>query len=189
MEKYNMTIRQAQNTTIDYKLVFSLSNDPLVRSNSFNTKPIEYADYCKWVEKTVADKNTLFFLVFADENAKDFVGQIRFNRESETSTECVISLSITEQFRGKHIAGEFIELGIEELKKNWHNIETVVAEVKDENVASNAMFLRKGFELVSKVNTYKLNVLMCVLVTLYNTKNYNHRFCKYSHVTSFKEVA
>lgn len=113
-----MILRHVQNTTSDCNLIFSLSNDSLVRANSFNTKPIEYADHCKWFEKAVADKNTLFFLLFADESEKDFVGQIRFNRESETSTECVISLSITEQFRGKHIAGEFLELGIGELKKN-----------------------------------------------------------------------
>ena len=157
MEEYNMTIRQARDSKKDCDLVFSLSNDPLVRSNSFNTKPIEYADHCKWFEKTVADKNTLFFLVFADESAKDFVGQIRFNRESEASIECVISLSITEQFRGKHIACEFLELGIGELKKNWHNIESVVAEVKDENIASNGLFLKEGFELISKVNTYRFS--------------------------------
>lgn len=153
-----MNIRQAQDSKNDCDFIFSLSNDPLVRSNSFNTKPIEYADHCKWFEKAVADKNTLFFLVFDDENEKQFVGQIRFNRESEQSAECVISLSITEQFRGKHIAGEFIELGIEELKKNWHNIKTVVAEVKDENTASNALFQKKGFELKSTINTYKYNL-------------------------------
>lgn len=152
-----MIIRQAQNTTIDCKLVFSLSNDPLVRSNSFNTKPIEYADHCKWFENSITDKNTIFFLVFADESEKQFVGQIRFNRKAETATECIISLSITEEFRGKHIACDFIKLGIEELKKNWHNIESVVAEVRDENIASNGLFLKEGFELISKINTYRFS--------------------------------
>lgn len=81
MEEYNMTIRQAQDTRNDYDLIFSLSNDPLVRSNSFNQNKIEYADHCKWFEKTVADKKSLFFLVFIDESEKDFFGQIRFNRK------------------------------------------------------------------------------------------------------------
>ncbi len=101
MEKYNMTVRQAQDTKNDCNLIFSLSNDPLVRANSFNTKPIEYVAHC--------------------------------------------------QFRGKHIACDFIKLGIEELKKNWHNVETVVAEVKDENAASNKLFLRERFELIYRV--------------------------------------
>lgn len=154
-----MFFRKAQNVMIDCDLVFSLSNDPLVRACSFNTRPIEYESHCKWFEKIVSDKNTLFFLVFDDENEKQFVGQIRFNRKSEQSTECVISLSITKEYRGKHIAGNFLQLGIEELKKNWYNIKTVVAEVKDENTASNALFLREGFELISKVNTYKMNLI------------------------------
>lgn len=45
------------------------------------------------------------------------IRQIRFKRESESSTECVISLSITKLFRGKYIACEFIKPGVEELKK------------------------------------------------------------------------
>ena len=151
-----MNIRQAQNTKQDCDIVFSLSNDPLVRACSFNTKPIEYEQHCKWFAKTVSDSNTLFFLIFDNGN---FVGQIRFHRESEQSTESVISLSITKEYRGKHIAGEFLQLGIEKLKKKWYNMESVVAEVKDENAASNALFLREGFELISKVNTYKLSVL------------------------------
>ena len=151
-----MTIRQSQNTRQDCNLVFSLSNDPLVRTCSFNTNKIEYEQHCKWFAKTVSDKNTLFFLIFDNDN---FVGQIRFNRESEQATECVISLSITKEYRGKHIACDCLQLGIEELKKNWYNINSVVAEVKDENTASNALFLREGFELISKVNTYKLSNL------------------------------
>ena len=158
---YIMYIRKAQSTTTDCNLIFSLSNDPLVRSNSFNQNKIEYSDHCKWFSKTLADKNTLFFLVFADETEESFIGQIRFKRESESSNECVISLSITEQFRGKHIAGEFIELGISELNEMWLDIKTVIAEVKDENTASNKLFLKEGFGLISKVNTYKLDIADC----------------------------
>ena len=153
-----MTIRPAQNTQTDRDLIFFLSNDPLVRSVSFNQDKIEYAEQCKWYGKTLADKNTLFFLVFADETERDFVGQIRFKRADEQAEECVISLSITEPFRGKHIAGEFMMKGIEEMQRMWQNIKAVVAEVKDENAASNALFMREGFELISKVNTYKLNI-------------------------------
>ena len=153
-----MIIRQTHNIEKDCNLIFSLSNDSLVRSNSFNTKRIEYKEHCKWFEKTLEDKNTLFFLVFADESEKEFIGQIRFKRECENSNECVISLSITEQFRGKHIAKEFLELGICELQKIWKNIDTIIAEVKDENIASNTLFMKQGFSLISKVNTYKLDI-------------------------------
>lgn len=151
-----MIIRLTKSNELDCNLIFSLSNDPLVRANSFNQNKIEYEEHCKWFEKTVEDKNTLFFLVFSDESEKEFVGQIRFKRENENSNECVISLSITEQFRGKHIAKEFLELGINKLQKDWKNIDTIIAEVKDENIASNKLFEKEGFKLVSRVNTYKI---------------------------------
>lgn len=153
-----MLIRLTTKNKIDYNLIFSLSNDPLVRANSFNQNKIDYEEYCKWFEKSVTDKNTLFFLVFTNENEKDFVDQIRFKRELESLAQCVISLRITESLRGKHIACEFIKPRVEELKKYWYSVNTVVAEVKDENAASNKLFIKEGFKLVSKVNTYKLNI-------------------------------
>ena len=153
-----MFIRNVRNEITDCKLIYSISNDPVVRKNSFNQKSIEYENHCKWFSKILADKNTLFFIVFFDETENEFVGQIRFSRKSEESLDCVISLSITEAFRGKHIASKFIELGIEKLKKNWLGIKSIIAEVKDENIASNKLFLKEGFQLISKVNTYSFNI-------------------------------
>ena len=153
-----MFIRNVRNEITDCKLIYSISNDPVVRKNSFNQKSIEYENHCKWFSKILADKNTLFFIVFFDETENEFVGQISFSRKSEESLDCVISLSITEAFRGKHIASKFIELGIEKLKKNWLGIKSIIAEVKDENIASNKLFLKEGFQLISKVNTYSFNI-------------------------------
>lgn len=153
-----MIIRRAKFTQKDCGLVYSLSSDPLVRTASFNQNKIESVGHCKWYERTVRDQNALFFLVFTDESESDFVGQIRFRRESEHSDECVISLSITEEFRGRHLATQFLALGINELRKNWRDIRFVAAEVKGENAASNALFSQEGFELVSKVNVYKLTL-------------------------------
>ena len=154
-----MIIRKSNNTKSDCDIIFNLSNDPIVRVNSFNQDKIEYTNHKTWFEKTISDANTLFLLVFVDESEKEFVGQIRFKRESENDTECIISLSITKPFRGKHISSEFIKLGIDELKKNWSSIKTIIAEVKDENIASNKLFYRENFELISKVNTYKKNIM------------------------------
>lgn len=150
-----MTIRKAENNKYDCNLVFNLSNDPVVRSCSFNTNLIEYENHCKWYEKRLNDINTLFLLVFDEDN---FVGQIRFNRESENDYECIISLSITEAYRGKHIASIFLKIGIEELKKNWEKIHTIVAEVKNDNIASNKLFIKENFTLYSSINTYIFNL-------------------------------
>lgn len=153
-----MLIRKADNTQSDCKRMFNLSNDTVVRENSFNQGEIKYTDHCEWFERTVGDKDVLFFLVFADDTEKDFIGQIRFKRDSGDSTECVISLSIAERFRGKHVAGQFMELGIEEMRKDWPLINTVIAEVKNGNIPSNKLFQSEGFNLTTRVNIYELKV-------------------------------
>lgn len=153
-----MIIRQAKAIKSDCDLMFELSNDPIVRKASFNQEIIPYSEHCKWYENSLANTNALFFLVFADVKETDFIGQIRFKRNSEHSPECIISLSITEQFRGKHMASQFLELGIKELSQKWSHINTVVAEVKEENEPSNRLFSSYGFSLAPKANTYKLQI-------------------------------
>lgn len=150
-----MNIRKVENTEKDCKLVFDLSNDPSVRANSFSTKTIEYASHVQWYERALSDSNLLFFLVFEKD---DFVGQIRFNRKSEHAVECVISLSIVEQFRGKGLAVFFLKKGILEMQKEWPHIASIIAEVKDANISSNKLFLKGDFKLTSKINIYKLNL-------------------------------
>jgi RimJ/RimL family protein N-acetyltransferase len=154
-----MIIRQAKPIKSDCDLMFELSNDPIVRKASFNQEKIQYSEHCKWYEDNLANVNVLFFLVFTDIDETEFIGQIRFKRNSEHASECIISLSITEQFRGKHMASEFLELGIKELSQKWGLINTVVAEVKEENVPSNSLFSSYGFSLSSEANTYKLEML------------------------------
>ena len=152
-----MDIRKAENTEKDCKLVFALSNDPIVRANSFNTERIEYADHVQWYKKMLNDSDVLFFLVF---DGADFVGQIRFKRESGQDEECIISLSISEKFRSRGIAKCFLRLGLQELKKSWHKIKEVTAEVKKGNIASSKLFEFAGFSPaeVGKVIIFKQDI-------------------------------
>lgn len=152
-----MNIRKANISDEDCKLVFNLSNDYLVRKNSFNSNAIIYEEHIAWYKRSVSDKNTLFFLIFDKE---EFVGQIRFTRKDKQSTSCVISLSITKQFRGKGLAKDFIFLGINEIKNNWVNTETIIAAVKKENTPSVKLFVSCGFKLIScgECNTYELRI-------------------------------
>ena len=152
-----MIIRKAESTDKDCRLVFALSNNPAVRANSFNTEKIEYTNHLQWFENAMSDHNLLFFLVFEGD---DFVGQIRLKRGFEYATECVISLSITEPFRGKGIALQFLNLGIQELIIIWPGIKSIVAEVKADNIVSNKLFASAGFQQVEVglVNIYKLDI-------------------------------
>lgn len=153
-----MIIRKASDSEIDCKLVFSLSNDPVVRSVSFNQNKIVYEKHVEWYKRTIKDSNTLFLLVFENEAESAFIGQLRFKRDSETSESCVISLSITEEYRGKGIGNQFLQIGIDKLHNDWKLVKSIIAEVKADNTPSNMLFRKQGFELDSSVNTYKKTI-------------------------------
>lgn len=57
-----MIIRKVKDITVDSSLIYNLSNDPLVRINSFNSEPIIYENHVKWFNKVINDSNILFFL-------------------------------------------------------------------------------------------------------------------------------
>lgn len=57
-----MIIRKVKDITVDSSRVYNLSNDPLVRINSFNSEPIIYENHVKWFNKVINDSNILFFL-------------------------------------------------------------------------------------------------------------------------------
>lgn len=153
-----MIIRKASGSESDCKLVFSLSNDPVVRSVSFNQNKIAYENHVEWYKKTIKDSNTLFLLVFENETENNFIGQLRFKRDSENSETCLISLSITEEYRGKGIGTQFLQLGIDKLHIDWKMIKNIIAEVKADNIPSNMLFRKQGFELESSINTYKKRI-------------------------------
>lgn len=154
-DESNFIIRNALNNEEDCKRVFSLSNDNLVRANSFNSQPILYENHKIWYEKTVKDSNTLFLLVFDKEN---FVGQMRFTRKNENDKSCIVSLSITPEYRGRGISKAFLNLGIDQVRKNWENIISIDAEVKSDNIPSNKLFQKIGFDLTYATNHYSISI-------------------------------
>ncbi len=50
-----MQIRQVKNGENDCSLIYNLSNDPLVRSNSFNSEPIFYENHVRWLNLHYGD--------------------------------------------------------------------------------------------------------------------------------------
>lgn len=139
-----MNIRKAKDNDEDCLLVYNLSNDPIVRQNSFNTETIPYENHTIWYKKTIASDRVVFFLVFEH---NEFVGQMRFAALENDDDGYIISLSISPNFRGKHIGLQFLKLGLSELKKDKSDIRYILAEVRVDNVASNKLFISAGFKI------------------------------------------
>ncbi len=126
-------------TADDVDLYYHWANDPEVRQNSFNQKPIEYTDHVNWFSAKVnSDKN--IFLLFLDK--EDPVGQLRFDLNNGVA---LVNYSIAKTHRGKGLSKTIVQKAVQYLFANSVGINEIEALVKPENIASKKAFEACGF--------------------------------------------
>lgn len=117
----------------DSEILFKWTNDPTVRKNAFNTKPVEWEEHQKWFASKLGNSNSKVYLMLKREEP---VGQIRFDRENDYWK---LSYSIAREYRGQGLGTELVKLGLEEVRGK------VKAWVKKDNPASLKVFDSLGF--------------------------------------------
>jgi RimJ/RimL family protein N-acetyltransferase len=147
-----MILRPA--TIDDCDLYFQWANDPEVRANSFNQEPIPYDAHVRWFYQKLDFKDQLWVLTetktatthlnqFGDECTCDHipVGQIRLQQERDHTE---IHYSIAKEHRGQGNGRRMIQMALFEVK-TW----PVVAQVKQTNRASRAIFDKLDFQIIA----------------------------------------
>ena len=133
----NVYLRQAGRK--DAELFFKWVNEPAVRANSFNTEPISWESHQKWFDKALADDEVRIYVLMQDNLP---VGQVRLTFEN---SKWQISYSIASAYRGQGYGKIILQLAENELIMDGHAGETLFAEVKTDNIASQRIFTRLGY--------------------------------------------
>ena len=137
-EKTNLSLRNAKPE--DSRLYFAWANDPEVRRQSFDPRPIDWAGHQDWFARRLEDA---LLLVAADEAGVP-LGQVRFERKDGWR----INYSVGAEFRGFGLGGTMLAMAITELRRR-HPGARLVAEVKPDNAASRRVFETLGFARIS----------------------------------------
>lgn len=133
----NLFLRLADISDLD--MYYEWANDPVVRSNSFNSAPIPYEDHVKWFNKAVSRDDVVLYVLMDADKA---VGQIRINI---TNSVAEISYSIASDFRGMGYGSKIVLLLIDKIRVDRPEIQTIRARVKPDNNASLKVFENQGF--------------------------------------------
>ena len=115
----------------DIHLIFDLSNDPLVRENSINSKKILWKDHLDWFRKKINDNDYVFYVIFDDKG--EFIGQIRYEINNKIA---VVGISITKKFRGKKLSVPLLNETARNLFKEKESVNEIHALVKPDNIPS-----------------------------------------------------
>jgi RimJ/RimL family protein N-acetyltransferase len=132
----------------DVLLYFKWANDEGVRHNSFNQAKIELDNHKKWFGKKINDSNCFMFVAYFQDEA---VGQIRFDKNSESDYE--IDFSIEKTFRGKGMGSNIIKEGAIALTYKTTSFRRIIGKVKEENISSKKSFIKAGFKQLPKANS------------------------------------
>lgn len=125
----------------DMELYFRWANEPLVRTQSFNSEPIALEEHKKWFYKALEDETCFMYLFQNEFNEK--VGQVRIQKQS--GTHALISISIDANYRGMGYAKEMILMATKSFIKE--NADTTInAYIKEDNVSSRLSFENAGFK-------------------------------------------
>jgi len=123
----------------DCKKIWFWINDPLVRSVSFNPRPISLERHVEWFSSALINPNLVYYIA-VDKNAKPF-GQARFQIESK---EAVISVLVDPEYRGMSLGSSLIRDATEKLFIET-GIEKVKAFIKIGNEVSRKAFTKVGY--------------------------------------------
>jgi len=127
--KKNYVIRKAEKK--DIYLIFHLSNDPVVRENSINSKEIQWKDHFDWFEKIIIDSDYVFYVIF--DNKGELIGQIKYEINNNIA---VVSISITKNFRGKKLSVPLLKDTARTFFKEKENVNEIHAMIKPDNIPS-----------------------------------------------------
>ena len=147
-----MRIRKARLS--DCKLYWKWANDPIVRANAFEARPIPWQTHIAWFKEKLEDHNSTLLLM---EIENEPIGQVRFDY---TPDGYFIDFSISSTHRNQGLGLVLLSSGINHLETSQQI--TFWGEVKKSNSASKAIFEKLEFERVSPIKKgtilYRLRV-------------------------------
>lgn len=142
-----MLIRMRKATLSDRDDLFAWRNDDMTRAMALTPGMVAWEDHCQWLDATLARADRLL-LIAEHDGAK--AGVVRFDLIGEASA--VISITIAPAMRGQKMARACLDAAITALQERHPEISTVIAEVKDENTASQRAFKGVGFILQAEAD-------------------------------------
>ena len=139
----NITLRNAK--LDDSVMMYVWRNHESTRRTAFNHEPFTEQQHKTWLKDVLKDSNRHLFVV---ENNNTAVGVLRFDVEDNAAE---ISIYLDPEKTRRGIGTQAIQIGCQWLKENCANVKKIRAEILKDNVVSQKVFAKMGFDLVYEV--------------------------------------
>jgi UDP-2,4-diacetamido-2,4,6-trideoxy-beta-L-altropyranose hydrolase len=134
----------------DSRDVHRWRNAETVRNASFDQAEIPWEVHERWFRETLRSSSRVLLIA---ENGGDQIGVLRYDVHA---AEAVVSIYLTGSGAGNGYGSAILRAGAEWLRVNRPTVDTVLAEVREENHSSHYAFLNAGFQPCQR--TFKLKI-------------------------------
>jgi UDP-2,4-diacetamido-2,4,6-trideoxy-beta-L-altropyranose hydrolase len=131
-----------QVTLKDSAQLLSWRNDPEIYRYLFNAAPIAATVHEQWLAKATVDPSVLFLI--ANYDGRD-AGTIRFDF-SDSFSVAEVGIYLAPEWHGKGLGSSLLAEAEEVAKTQFVGLKRIVAKVLPDNLASEKMFARTGYQ-------------------------------------------
>ncbi len=132
-----MTLNIREIRRDDARLLYKWANDPVTRSASFNSNPIEWETHVEWLINSINSVKRVLYLIMDDETP---VGSVRFDKEDKI----IVGVTVAPDQRGIGYGARIIKYACQRyLVENSKG--KIYAYIKPDNLASIKAFEKAGF--------------------------------------------
>ena len=140
-------LRKAKDEDITF--LFDLRNQPSTYKYSKNNRLVEWQEHINWITPVIKGKTVKNLFVVEADGKK--AGQTRIDINGGQAE---VHISLMPEFQGKGIAALAIKMAMNKIKKE-KKIKIFRAEIHQENIPSQKMFEKLGFQFQSQKDIWK----------------------------------
>jgi len=131
----------------DSKDTFLWRNDPITRKSFFNSSKISWKEHCDWFKQKLSSPSSKIIIL---ENDSNKIGVVRYDKKDSFY---YVSINTNPDQRGKGYSSKML-LASEKLISSKNNPVNIIADILKENELSVRTFIRAGYKLKTKHQTY-----------------------------------
>ena len=124
----------------DCAVLLQWRNDPITVAMSLVSEPVPLDDHVRWFNGVLANPSRHLLIGEADGVR---YGTVRFDEIDDTAE---ISITVNPEFRGQGIGGKLLAAADVWAKEELH-LGRIIAQIKNDNPASLAIFHKAGYEI------------------------------------------
>ena len=134
-----MLVRLAEQEDCDE--ILEWRNDDVTRSMSYDGAIVDYPAHKGWFDKSLENKQRVLVVGVEGENK---VGVVRYDNDG---AEIEVSINLNPKIRGKSFGQKLLTKSESFIPPNWRMLK-LLAEIKEENIASIKTFERSGYTFI-----------------------------------------